>query len=139
MSNTPLRRRGAALAAALLSASLVLTACGGDGDDTGDKAAGTRSDKAAETRSVKADNGTIEVPADPQRVVTIGNTNLPFIDLGGKPVGVTEASDSELGVLPEEQQADVRGSHDPRRQRRRGRPREARQPQAGPHPGPVPR
>ncbi|MFD5568963.1 ABC transporter substrate-binding protein [Streptomyces cadmiisoli] len=95
MSNAPLMRRGAALAAALMSASLVLTACGSDGDDTGDK--------AAETRSVKAENGTIEVPADPQRIVTIGNTNHPFIDLGGRPVGVTEASESELDVLPEEQ------------------------------------
>ncbi|WP_432043688.1 ABC transporter substrate-binding protein [Streptomyces cadmiisoli] len=95
MSNAPLMRRGAVLAAALMSASLVLTACGSDGDDTGDK--------AAETRSVKAENGTIEVPADPQRIVTIGNTNLPFIDLGGRPVGVTEASESELDVLPEEQ------------------------------------
>jgi iron complex transport system substrate-binding protein len=103
MSDIPLRRRGAALAAALMSASLVLTACGGDGDDSGVKAAETRSVKAAETRSVKAENGTVEVPVNPQRVVTIGNTNLPFIDLGGKPVGVTKASDSELGVLPEEQ------------------------------------
>ncbi|WP_329206400.1 ABC transporter substrate-binding protein [Streptomyces sp. NBC_00683] len=95
MSNAPLMRRGAAVAAALMSASLVLTACGGDGDGTGDK--------AAETRSVKAENGTIKVPTDPERIVTIGNTNLPFIDLGGKPVGVTEASDSELDVLPKEQ------------------------------------
>ncbi|MET7367550.1 ABC transporter substrate-binding protein [Streptomyces sp. NPDC005566] len=103
MSNISLMRRGAALAAALMSASLVLTACGSDGDDTGDKAAGARSDKAAETRSVKAENGTIEVPVAPRRIVTIGNTNLPFIDLGGKPVGVTEASESDLAVLPEEQ------------------------------------
>ncbi|MEU8756607.1 ABC transporter substrate-binding protein [Streptomyces chartreusis] len=103
MSNTPLMRRGAALAATLMSASLVLTACGSDGDDTGDKAAATQSDKAAGTRSVKAENGTIEIPADPQRIVTIGNTNLPFIDLGGKPVGVTEVSDADLDVLPDEQ------------------------------------
>lgn len=103
MSNTPLMRRGAALAATLMSASLVLTACGSDGDDTGDKAAATHSDKAAGTRSVKAENGTIEIPADPRRIVTIGNTNLPFIDLGGKPVGVTEVSDSDLDVLPKEQ------------------------------------
>ncbi|MYV59846.1 ABC transporter substrate-binding protein, partial [Streptomyces sp. SID4931] len=38
-------------------------------------------------------------------MVTIGNTNLPFIDLGGKPVGVTEVSDAELAVLPKEQKA----------------------------------
>ncbi|RAY14948.1 ABC transporter substrate-binding protein [Actinomadura craniellae] len=90
-------RRGAALAAALMSASLVLTACGGDGGDTGDK--------AAKTRSVKAENGTIEVPVAPRRIVTIGNTSLPFIDLGGKPVGVTEVSDSDIDVLPEEQKS----------------------------------
>ncbi|SFE47608.1 iron complex transport system substrate-binding protein [Actinacidiphila alni] len=103
MSNTPLLRRGATLAAALMSASLVLTACGSDGDDTGDKAATAHSDKPAETRSVTAENGTVKVPAAPRRVVTIGNTGLPFIDLGGKPVGVTEASDSDLDVLPKEQ------------------------------------
>ncbi|MFJ4467528.1 ABC transporter substrate-binding protein [Streptomyces sp. NPDC089424] len=97
MSSTPVARRGTALAAALMSASLVLTACGSEGEDTGDK--------AAETRRVKAENGTVEIPAAPRRIVTIGNTNLPFIDLGGKPVGVTEVSDSELDVLPAEQKA----------------------------------
>ncbi|WP_062436872.1 ABC transporter substrate-binding protein [Herbidospora daliensis] len=105
MNNTPVMRRGAALAAALMSASLVLTACGGDGDGTGVQAAETRSAEPAGTRSVKAENGTIEVPADPQRIVTIGNTNLPFIDLGGKPVGVTEVSDSDLAALPQDQKA----------------------------------
>ncbi|MEV0222110.1 ABC transporter substrate-binding protein [Streptomyces sp. NPDC050704] len=109
MSSTPITRRGTALAAALLSTSLVLTACGGDGDATGDKA-------DAETRSVKAENGTVKIPADPRRIVTIGNTNLPFIDLGGKPVGVTEVSNSELDVLPQEQKttyeaAEVIGSN----------------------------
>jgi iron complex transport system substrate-binding protein len=57
------------------------------------------------TRQVEADNGTIEVPADPQRVATIGNTTLPFIDLGGEPIGVMAESDSALALLPEDQQA----------------------------------
>ncbi|WP_408994026.1 ABC transporter substrate-binding protein [Streptomyces sp. 1268] len=106
MSSNPVTRRGTAFAAALMSASLLLTACGSDGDGTGDKAAaGTSGDKSAETRSVKAENGTVEIPAAPRRIVTIGNTNLPFIDLGGKPVGVTEVSDAELAVLPKEQKA----------------------------------
>jgi len=96
MTMTPLRRRGAALAA-VLGAALVITACGGEGDDTGDE--------TVKTRSVKADNGTIEVPAAPQRVATIGNTTLPFIDIGGKPIGVTAESDSDVGLLPEDQQA----------------------------------
>lgn len=101
MTMTPLRRRGAALAAGLLSVALVLTACGSDGDDTATETAAA----TAKTRTVKADNGTIEVPGNPQRVVTIGNTTLPFIDLGGKPVGVTEESDSDVQRLPEDQQA----------------------------------
>ncbi|MFD8067171.1 ABC transporter substrate-binding protein [Streptomyces parvulus] len=102
MSSTPMTKRGTAVAAALLSASLLLTACGGDGDQA---SAGTGGGKSAKTRSVKAENGTVEIPAAPQRIVTIGNTNLPFIDLGGKPVGVTEVSDSDLAVLPKEQKA----------------------------------
>ena len=97
MTMTPLLRRGAGLAAALLSAALVLTACGSDSDEP--------SDTAAQTRKVEADNGTVEVPAAPKRIVTIGNTTRPFIDLGGKPVGVTEISASQLGRIPKEQKA----------------------------------
>lgn len=97
MTMTPLIRRGAALTAGLLSAALVLSACGSDSEDTGDA--------AGETHSITADNGTIDVPADPRRVATIGNTGLPFIDLGGEPVGVTEVGDSFLGLIPAEQRA----------------------------------
>lgn len=98
MTMAPLIHRGTALAAAgLLSAALVLAACGGDSDAS--------PTAAGETRSVQADNGTIKVPADPQRVATIGNTTLPFIDLGGKPVAVTAESDSDVGMLPEDQRA----------------------------------
>ncbi|AUI64051.1 ABC transporter substrate-binding protein [Amycolatopsis sp. BJA-103] len=94
---TPLRRRGAALAAALLSTALVLTACGGAG--TEDPAGAS-----AETRTVQAGNGAVKVPVAPQRVATLGNTTLPFIDLGGKPVGVTAESDSDVALLsPDEQ------------------------------------
>ena len=60
---------------------------------------------AQETRTVEADNGTVEIPAAPQRIATIGNTTLPFIDLGGKPVGVTAESDSDVALLPADQQA----------------------------------
>ena len=45
------------------------------------------------------------IPADPQRVVALGNTTQPFIDIGGKPVGVTELSASELDPIPAEQKA----------------------------------
>lgn len=97
MTMTPLRRRGVALATAVLSATLILTACSGDGGDPGDS--------TGETRTVTADNGTVEVPVDPQRVVTIGNTTLPFIDMGGAPVGLTAVGASEIALIPEDQQA----------------------------------
>ncbi|WNV85300.1 ABC transporter substrate-binding protein [Umezawaea sp. Da 62-37] len=100
MTTTSPRRRGAALAAAILSVALVLTACG-SADNSGDSAAG----ESDETRTVKGGNGDIKVPTAPQRVVTIGNTDLPFIDMGGKPVGVTGVAESELSLLPEEQRA----------------------------------
>ncbi|GAB2604972.1 ABC transporter substrate-binding protein [Kribbella endophytica] len=100
MTTTPLGRRSAAVTAAVLSIALVLTACG-----SGDDNAGGTTDAAAKTHTVTAGNGTIEVPTAPQRVVTIGNTDLPFIDMGGAPVGVTGVADSELNLLPEEQRA----------------------------------
>ncbi|MBM7790638.1 ABC transporter substrate-binding protein [Tenggerimyces flavus] len=105
MTMTPLRRRAAVLAAVLSTAALVLTACGNANNEPSATASNTASNPANATRSVKADNGTIEVPAAPQRVATIGNTTLPFIDLGGKPVAVTAESDSDVGLLPEDQQA----------------------------------
>src|SRR5262245_20394942 len=102
-TSRPSRRR-AALATVVVTAALALTACGGDDDDS---AAGTTSDNdsGSDTRSVEADNGTIEVPADPRQVATIGNTTLPFIDLGGEPIGVTAEADSDVARLPEDQQA----------------------------------
>ncbi|MBO3738770.1 ABC transporter substrate-binding protein [Actinoplanes flavus] len=90
-------RRGTALAA-LLSATLVLSACG---DNSGDGTGATTVQK----RTVTAGNGAVEVPAEPQRIVTIGNTTLPLIDMGGKPVGVTEVGASDLGLIPAEQKA----------------------------------
>ncbi|WP_086826432.1 ABC transporter substrate-binding protein [Allokutzneria sp. NRRL B-24872] len=96
MTTTLLRRRGPVLAA-LLSATLVLSACGSSGDGA--------TKPAGEMRTVKADNGSVSVPVKPQRVVTIGNTTLPFIDMGGAPVGATEVTASELGLVPEKQKA----------------------------------
>lgn len=104
MSMNPLRRRSVALTTALLSATLVLTACGDDSEETASAGTSTvTGDAAPTTRSVKADNGTFEIPAEPQRVVTIGNTSQPFVDMGGKPVGANPYY--ELEALPEDQQA----------------------------------
>lgn len=82
------RRR--TLMAGLLSVSFVFTAAAA---------------LAQETRTIEADNGTIEIPVAPQRIATIGNTTLPFIDLGGQPIGVTAESDTDVARLPEDQQA----------------------------------
>lgn len=84
------------LVAAGLGLLLILSACGGEG-------AGASSQGS--TRQVQADNGTITVPANPQRVATLGNTTLPFIDIGGKPIAVTAESDSDVRLLPQDQQA----------------------------------
>jgi iron complex transport system substrate-binding protein len=99
MTMTSRRPRVAALAAALLSTTLVLSACGSDSDEP------TAASATDEKRTITADNGPVEVPAAPQRIVTIGNTTLPLIDMGGKPVGVTEISGSELGLIPPDQKA----------------------------------
>lgn len=96
MTMTLLRRHSAALTAAFLGATLVLTACGSADSDPGTT--------SGETRQIEADNGTVKVPADPQRIAAIGNASLPLIDLGGEPVGVTEIAASRLHALSEEQQ-----------------------------------
>jgi iron complex transport system substrate-binding protein len=91
MIMTFLRPRGATLAAALLSVSLVFATATGAA--------------AQETRTVVADNGTVEVSANPQRVAAIGNASLPYIDLGGSPVGVTTMRATALDLLPADQRA----------------------------------
>jgi iron complex transport system substrate-binding protein len=84
-----LRPRAAVLGAALMSVSLAFTAVS----------------SAQETRIVQADNGAIAVPVNPQRIVAIGNTSLPFIDMGGVPIGVTTLRDSALALIPADQRA----------------------------------
>lgn len=85
----PKKLRTAVLTATLLSVSLAFA----------------EATSAQETRTIQADNGAIEVPANPQRVAAIGNTSLPFIDLGGAPIGVTTMRSSALDLLPAEQRA----------------------------------
>lgn len=86
-----LRRYTAILAAALLGVSLVLTAATGA--------------SAQETRTIDADNGTIEVPANPQRIATLGRANGSFLALDGKPIAVTKLRKGDFDALREDQQA----------------------------------
>lgn len=103
------RRRAAVLTVAALSTALALTAAGTSAS-AGVSVVPARADTTGETRPFEADNGIIEIPANPQRIVTIGNTTLPFIDLGGVPVGVTEIRGSQLDLIPAEQQATYRAA-----------------------------
>jgi iron complex transport system substrate-binding protein len=85
------------LLAVALTALLTLTACGDgvatDGAAT-DPAAAPESDTAtaaadeAATRTVTHAGGTTEIPADPQRIVTLQDQNglLPLLELGVRPV-----------------------------------------------------
>ncbi|RCS61182.1 ABC transporter substrate-binding protein [Microbacterium sp. JB110] len=92
------RRRGTALLAALVGTALALTACSGSPEDTPTDNAGT----ASETRSFEADNGTIEIPVDPQRIVALGSAGT-YLNLGVEPVGMPRASESELPWLSSEE------------------------------------
>ena len=61
------------------------TACAGS-EATGDDTSGAEDD--AETRTFEADNGDIEIPVDPQRVVALSYAAQPAVELGGNVVGV---------------------------------------------------
>jgi len=94
----PPKRRAARLVIAALS---VL----GVGASVSAAPATATANATGETRPFEAENGVVEIPVNPQRIVTIGNTTVPFIDLGGVPIGVTEIRGSQLSLIPAEQQA----------------------------------
>lgn len=86
------------------AAVLGLSACGVSGSDDKDSdtaKSGDGGEKDA-TRKVKADNGTIEIPADPQRIVVLENYDaLMLLDLGIVPVGVPDGAAAEQ-LMPKE-------------------------------------
>ncbi|OKI08123.1 iron-siderophore ABC transporter substrate-binding protein [Streptomyces sp. CB02923] len=84
------RRRTASAVAALGAAALLLTGCGSDSG--ADRAKGDGKDAAASgTRTVKDATGkVVEVPANPQRIVTLTQEDLDAVlALKIKPVGIT--------------------------------------------------
>lgn len=85
LSSVPRRLAGALLASGLL---LSLAACGEDGGDSGSDGA----NGAAETRTFAADNGDIEIPADPQRIVATGYAVPVLIEADADLVGISEWS-----------------------------------------------
>ncbi len=78
-----------ALPLAVLTLTGGLTACGGTADDAPASAAGTSS--AGFPVSIEHRYGTTEIPAEPQRVVTVGFNDQDFVlALGVTPVGERE-------------------------------------------------
>lgn len=84
------RRPTRVLAAAVLSVSLAFATATGV--------------SAQETRTIDADNGPVEVPANPQRIATLGRANGSFLALDGKPIAVTKLRQGDFDALLEDQQ-----------------------------------
>ncbi|MFP7297154.1 iron-hydroxamate ABC transporter substrate-binding protein [Neobacillus niacini] len=69
----------------ILLAALIISACGTDTSKEKDTAA--KDDKKSETITYQSENGPIEVPADPQRVILLSGFTGNVIDLGVNVVG----------------------------------------------------
>ncbi len=101
MSHPSFSRGRRALAGGLAATMLVLAACGDD-DDSAD--ADTDEETAAADagmRSFEDDNGTIEIPADPESIVACGYAVLPLVQSGADLSAVCEWS-RELDNMDDE-------------------------------------
>lgn len=102
------RRRGrtAALVAVLLSALLAVAACGGSGGSGGGNADAAGDGGGSATRTVTDATGTtVDVPAQPESVVTLSELDLDStLALGVTPVGATagRGQDGLPGYLADE-------------------------------------
>lgn len=86
------------LLATVAIGALALTAGCSSGDDgSGDDAA------AAETRSFKANNGTSEIPAEPERVVSLARATPPLLVAEAPLVATTPVSPAEKELLPDKE------------------------------------
>jgi iron complex transport system substrate-binding protein len=83
--------RVAAFIAALLGVALVFSACSSGGD----------SDNATSpTRGFKADNGTIDIPVNPQRIIGIQRGASNLLEFGIKPVGIGQFNEDPVWLSP---------------------------------------
>ncbi|GAA2434181.1 iron-siderophore ABC transporter substrate-binding protein [Streptomyces macrosporus] len=92
MPRSPLPRISRILPAVTASALVMgLSACGGS-----DSANADESEAQQSTRSVETAYGTVKVPSDPKRVITLGDTSLDTaLYLGVEPVGTSSARGAE--------------------------------------------
>lgn len=101
---SPSARRATIAPAAALLLSLSLTACGGESGGAASAAgdtcestvpaaetlkAGTQGEPAGETRQFVADNGTVEIPTDPQRIVATGYAVPVMLEADADLVGIS--------------------------------------------------
>ncbi len=97
-----IRCRAAVIAAIALSAALLLAGCSGAPARDGSSATST-AEQVGGTRSFEADNGTVRIPTDPQRIVTIGSAAV-FLGFGVNPVGMASpVSGRDMAWLTPEQ------------------------------------
>lgn len=99
MTTSTLRRRTLALTAGLLCAAAAPAMAAATTAPTMPDDTNTTGD----TRPFEADNGTVEIPVDPQRIVALGSAGV-YLSLGVEPVGLGPTADpiSELAWLPPE-------------------------------------
>lgn len=74
------------------------TACAGS-ETTGDA---DGAEGGAQTRTFEAENGEVEIPADPERVVALSYAAQPAVELGGNVVGVHTQDDWDENVHPDD-------------------------------------
>lgn len=93
------RSRSAVVLGAAAMLAIGLVGCSSDSDTDGDVETTTA------TRTFEAQNGSIEIPEDPQRIVACGYAALPLIQAGANLAAVCEWS-RELDNMDEETLAD---------------------------------
>lgn len=102
MTMTPLRRRGAALAAALLSSAFVLTACGSNGDDSNGESSKGDNPASGYPVTVSTAYGDITLDKKPERIVVLGVSYVDILtSLGETPVAFDDDGYTRNGAAPD--------------------------------------
>lgn len=93
------RRRGLSTLAGALSVTLLLAACGTTAESEGtlpsEETSPTEESGTPAMRVFEADNGSVEIPVRPQRVVAVANAVTPVLKFEVEPVGVSQIIDPE--------------------------------------------
>lgn len=94
MTETVLLRSVSVLAVLALGTA-ACTGSGADGETDG-------ADGGAATRTFEAENGEVEIPVDPQRVVALSYAAQPAVELGGDVVGVHSDDNWDENIHPDD-------------------------------------